>query len=543
MPDGTPFHRFAGTCRDLRDLEGRNDKRDRAARLLSEVIPEERAATARFLAGEVLSPRDERDLGIGPSTLREVAGGSQATLFGGPVTIGEAADVLDRLAGLGGSGSRDRRRTLLSGLLGRLDEGSRGWLERVILGELRTGVQEGLVLEAVAEAADVDPGLVHRAHQLLGDVGEVAEVALGDGAGGLEAVELVVGRPIAPMLAEKADTIEEAVDDLDPPVAVEPKYDGARVQIHRDGDDVRVFSRRLTDVTDSLPEAVDVGGALDADRAVVVGEVVAYDDEGHPRPFQDLMRRFRREHDRNAQAARMPVQVHLFDGLYLDGESLIDRPFEDRRAALKRIADEDACTPLTVTSSLAEARSVLEQALQDGHEGVVVKRLSSRYEPGRRGASWRKVKPETTLDLVVLGAERGHGRREGWLSNLHLGVRVPEDQRDRLVQPRETPSGPVTRREGYAMVGKTFKGMTDEQLERITELLKERADREEDWGIVARPDLVVEVAFDEVQDSPHYESGYALRFARVKALREDKPVDEAATLEDVIRVRQGEGAG
>jgi DNA ligase-1 len=536
----TSFARFAATCDALRQLDGRHAKRDRAAELLADVDEAERAPTARFLAGQVLSPLDERDVNVGSSVLAEAASGGQASLFGGEVTIADVARVVDELADVSGPGSSQRRSALLGGLLGRLNEDEQTWLRGLFLGELRTGVQEGLVLASIAAASDAEPDVVRRTHQVRGDVGEVAAIAL-DEARRLADVDLELGRPMRPMLAEKAGDLEAALAELGPPVLVEPKLDGARVQIHRAGDTVRVFSRRLTEVTDSLPEAREVGHALDAERALVVGEAYAVGEDGEPRPFPELMRRFRRETDREASRAEVPVEVRLFDALHVDGDTLLDAPLAERRRRLQAIASDEQVTPAAETRELAEAREVYEAARGEGHEGVVVKDPASRYEPGRRGRSWLKVKPVHTLDLVVLGAEWGHGRRSSWLSNYHLGVRVPSDQRERLVEPDEAPRDPVTRREGFAMVTKTFKGLTDEQFGWMTDRLQELAETEPGWGVEAEPGLVVEVTFEDVQDSPRYVSGYALRFARVTAIREDKPVEQAATLADVAALADGQG--
>jgi len=539
---GTPFARFAELGRRLRETDGRDAKVDLAAGFLAELAPDERAPGARFLAGELLAPVNPRSVDVGPSTIEGAASGSQAALTPGPLTVRGLAAAVDELAGLAGAGSDDRRRAIVAGLLGRLDENDRPWLEQLFLGELRTGVREGLVLEAIASAAEVDGPRVRRAHMLRGDVGEVAHLAVDGGAEALDEVGLEVGRPVRPMLAGRADDVQDALVQLGGPAAFETKLDGARVQLHREGDTVRVFSRRLTDVTESLPEAVEVARGLEAERAIVEGEVVAVDERGRPRPFQELMRRFRREHGRAQAAAEVPVQVHLFDCLAHGADALLDEPLAERVARLREIAGEELLVDRTVTGDPGSAREQLQVALGLGHEGIVAKALDSTYTPGRRGERWLKLKPSETLDLVVLGAEWGHGRREGWLSNLHLGVRVP-DEGPAPVEPDEAPSGPVRRRDGFAMVGKTFKGLTDDQLATLTDRLDDLAVERPDWGVVARPSLVVEVAFDEVQDSPHYDSGFALRFARVKAIREDLAPEDAATLADVRERRPGGGPG
>ncbi len=535
---GTPFTRFTDLCQALTQTRSRDEKTRRVAALLTEVQPDEQAPTARFSAGHTLSRLDERTLDIGPSSL-ETPEARQASLTQEPVTIRAVANAFDELAGVSGAGSRSRRDAILSGITGRLSEGEAVWLRRLILGELRTGVQEGLVLEAIAECASVEAETVRRAHMLRGDVGEVAHLALEGGQSVLEEVGLEVGRPVRPMLAGRVEAVQEALVELGGPLVFEHKLDGARVQVHKLGDEVRVFSRRLSEVTESLPEVVRVGALLEADRAVVEGEVFAVDEEGQPRPFQELLRRFRREHGREAAVREVPVEVRLFDVLHVQGDTLIEEPLSERWARLREIAPEEVLANRVVTADPGEARGAYQAALGAGHEGLMVKDPGSSYSPGRRGSRWLKLKPETTVDCVVLGAEWGHGRRRGWLSNLHLGVRVSAAEQEHLVKPEKAASGPVVRREGFAMVGKTFKGLTDEMLASLTDRLQQIAVEEPSWGVVARPELVVEVAFDEVQTSPVYESGCALRFARVKAIREDKPVEEAASLSEVLEVREG----
>lgn len=538
---GTPFHRFAEVCDQLAGTTSRNAKVDLAAEFLRGLDPDERGSGARFLAGRTLARVDARKLDVGHALLDDAGGHEQAPLIGGELTIRGLAGAIDELADLEGSGSLRRRRAIVDGLVGRLDEGDRAWLISLFQGELRTGVQEGLVLEAVAQAAGAPEELVRRAFLLRGDVGEVAHLAIDGGVDVLESVDLDLGRPIAPMLAGRAEDVADAIVELGGPAVFEHKLDGARIQIHKDGDQVRVFSRRLTEVTGSLPEAVDVGRALSAGRVLVEGEAVAYDEDGRPLPFQELMRRFRRTHQLEAEAARVPVEVHLFDCLHVDGDTLFDEPLAERWARLRSIAPAERLVVRRVTGDPGEARGLYEDAIEAGHEGLVAKARDSTYVPGRRGGQWLKIKPARTLDLAVLGAEWGHGRREGWLSNLHLGVRVPEEDADRVTEPDEPPSGPVVSRDGWAMVGKTFKGMTDEQLEEITERLLDLAVQEPDWGVVARPELVVEVDFDEVQASPHYDSGYALRFARIKAIRDDKPAGDAARLSEIAEVYEAQG--
>jgi DNA ligase-1 len=378
------------------------------------------------------------------------------------------------------------------------------FLRALIVGDLRQGALAAVVGDAVARAAGVPVAAVRRALMLRGDLGAVAEAALREGEAGLAAFRLEVGRPLQPMLASTAPDVAAALAKTGP-AAVEWKLDGARVQVHRDGRDVAIFSRTLDEVTARLPEVVEAALALPLRAVVLDGEAIALRDDGRPFPFQVTGSRFA-----SRRGGTVPLTPFLFDALHLDGEDLLDRPGAERAAALASVVPE----PLRVPRGDGEA--MLESALAHGHEGVVVKSLAAPYEAGRRGAAWVKVKPVHTLDLVVLAAEWGHGRRRGWLSNLHLGAR----------------SG-----DGFVMLGKTFKGLTDALLTWQTEALLAREVRRTAHVVYVRPELVVEIAFDGVQTSPRYPGGVALRFARVLRYREDKTAAEADTLDAVLAFR------
>jgi DNA ligase-1 len=428
------------------------------------------------------------------------------------MTILEVQDTFSRMASLSGPGSTTTKRRVLESLLGRASPEEGDVLLRTLFGEMRHGVVEGVMLDAIADASDADVQDVRRANMLLGDIGEVGRIALTEGASGLARVGLRLFTPIKPMLAEMADGLEEAIAEHGGKTALEYKLDGARIQIHKEGDRVRIFSRRLTDVTQSLPDIVEAAGRLEADSALVEGEVVAVDSKGRPLPFQDLMRRFRRVHAVEEQAERIPLELYLFDVPYLNGEILLEAPYESRWAALEGVAPEEHLTPRLVTGRSDEAAAFLEAAIEAGHEGLMAKALDSPYTPGKRGKRWLKIKPVETLDCVIVAAEWGSGRREGWLSNYHLAVYDAEA-------------------DDYAMIGKTFKGLTDREFTDVTARLRELQTEEIRWGIRVRPEIVVEVAYNEIQRSPHYESGYALRFARITRFREDKGPREADTIE------------
>jgi DNA ligase-1 len=392
------------------------------------------------------------------------------------------------------------------------------FLVALILGDLRQGALAGVMTEAVAQAADVPVADVRRAAMLGGDLALAAQTALTAGVEGLRRIRLEVGRPVAPMLAGTAPDVEAALGRI-APAAVEWKLDGARIQVHRSDGDVRVFTRSLDEVTDRVPEVVAATLALPVSAIVLDGEAIALREDGRPHPFQVTASRFASRRDVDGQRRSVPLTALFFDVLHADGEDLLDRPAAERFAALAAAVPEPMRVPRTIAESGAEAAAFLEDALARGHEGVMVKALTEAYAAGGRGGAWLKVKPRHTLDLVVLAAEWGHGRRRGWLSNLHLGARLPDGS--------------------FCMLGKTFKGLTDAMLQWQTERLLELETGRTAYRVDVRPELVVEVAFDGVQRSPRYPGGVALRFARVLHHRPDKRADEADTLESVQAIHDG----
>jgi ATP-dependent DNA ligase I len=370
-----------------------------------------------------------------------------------------------------------------------------------------------VMTDAVAKAAEVPVAEVRRAVMLSGSLAVAAQAALGGGSAALGEFGLQVGRPLKPMLASSEASIDEALGRIDGAAAVEWKLDGIRVQAHIADGKVRLFTRSLDDITDRLPEVVTALAALPVQDAVFDGELIALRADGRPYAFQDTASRAASEVDAHG-AGTVPLSVFLFDALHLNGTDLIDLPDAERHAALASVVPQAMLMPRLVTDDPEAATAFFQDAVSLGHEGVVVKSLTTPYAAGRRGAGWIKVKPRHTLDLVVLAVEWGHGRRNGWLSNLHLGARDPETG-------------------GWVMLGKTFKGLTDEMLTWQTERLLALEDRRDDWTVYVRPELVVEIAFDGVQRSPRYPGGVALRFARVLRYREDKPATEADTIDTV----------
>jgi DNA ligase-1 len=465
-----------------------------------------------YLSGELR----QRQIGVGWASLRDhPPPAAEPTL-----TVGDLDAALERIGATTGAGSQAERRRLIAELFGRAVAAEQEFLVRLLVGDLRQGALAGVMTDAVARAAGIPAVAVRRAVLLRGDLREVAVTALAEGEAGLARFRLEVGRPLAPMLAQTAPSVGDALAAVCP-AAVEWKLDGVRVQVHRDGDEVAVFTRSLDDVTGRLPEVVEAVRALPVDSVVLDGEVLLLDETGRPRPFQVTASRVGRRGDPGART-EPPLTTAFFDILHRDGEDLLDARGADRFAALTEVVPDALRIRRTVAGDVATAEAAYAEAIAAGHEGVVVKSLDTPYEAGRRGGGWLKVKPRHTLDLVVLAAEWGHGRRRGWLSNLHLGARDPGTGE-------------------FVMLGKTFKGLTDELLRWQTERLRELAVSDDGWVVRVRPELVVEIAFDGVQTSSRYAGGMALRFARVLRYRDDKTAAEADTVDTVRAIHAPPG--
>ncbi|MGH3876152.1 MAG: ATP-dependent DNA ligase [Actinophytocola sp.] len=458
-----------------------------------------------FLAG---APRQGR-IGTGWRTLVDL---DEAPAAEPGLTVERVDRAFDEIAATSGKGSAQRRGDLLRDLFGRATAAEQRFLLHLLAGELRQGALEGVMLDAIAAAAAVGKEPVRRAFMLSGRLPDTAEAALHGGEPVLAEFGLELGRPIRPMLASPAESLAEALTGR---VAVEYKLDGARIQVHKNGDDVHIFTRTLREITRSVPELVELVANLPARQAVLDGETLALNDDGRPRPFQETMSRFGATSERE-----LLLRPYFFDCVHLDGTDLVDAPLSERNEALHKAVGDGLVIPGALEPTSDEAAAVLDAALAKGHEGVVVKDLDSTYQAGRRGKAWRKVKPVHTLDLVVLAAEWGHGRRTGYLSNLHLGARDPD-------------GGPPV------MVGKTFKGLTDELLAWQTTEFPKYEDHRDDWTVHLRPHLVVEIALDGVQVSTRYAGGVALRFARVVRYRPDKEPPEADTIDTVRNMLPG----
>jgi DNA ligase-1 len=480
------------------------------AELLRKATPDEVAIAVAYLSGAL----PQRKIGLGYATIHRLA--ETPAAGAASLALGEVDQQFTRMAAVKGAGSNTERQQLLGALFARATADEQDFLSRLVVGNLRQGALEGIMADAIAQAANVPPASVRRALMFSGDAPSVARAALAEGEAGLSRFRLQLFRPLQPMLAQPAADVEEAMEALHR-AALEWKLDGARIQVHRDGDDVRVFTREGNDVSAAVPEVVELARGLPARALVLDGEAIALRPDGSPHPFQVTMRRFGRKLDVHQARAGLPLSPFAFDVLHLDGADLVDQPYLERMRALDAVVPEAARVPRLVTESGEEAEAFYARSVQQGHEGLLAKGPESPYEAGRRGASWLKLKPAHTLDLVVLAAEWGSGRRQGWLSNLHLGARDPS-------------AG------GFAMLGKTFKGMTDAMLEWQTKWLLAHELSRDDWTVHVKPELVAEIAFDSVQASPHYPSGMALRFARVKRYREDKRAEEADTVDTVRQI-------
>jgi DNA ligase-1 len=503
------FAELVATSLAVQAVRGRRKKTDALSACMLRLDPDERPIGASWLAGALPQGR----IGLGYAAVFGIAPPEPAST--GDLTVREVDAALTALGALSGPGSAARRASDWRALLARATADEQAFLGRLVVGELRQGALDGLVLDAIADAAQAPRDAVRRAHMLAGDLCAVAAAALTDGAAGLSRFQLTVGRPVHPMLAQTAATVEDALARLGT-AAFEHKLDGVRVQVHRDGDAVRVYTRALNDVTARVPELVALVRALPNRRLILDGELLALRPDGTPHPFQTTMSRFGRTTSRDDTVA-LPLTPVFFDALLVDDAALLDAPASARAAALDDAVPPAHRMPRIVTDDPAVAASFYEDALAAGHEGVMAKGLDGAYEAGARGEAWLKIKAVHTLDLVILAAEWGSGRRQGWLSNLHLGARDPAG--------------------GFVMLGKTFKGLTDEMLAWQTERLSALQTHTDGWVVYVRPELVVEVAFNDVQQSPHYPGGVALRFARVKAHRPDKSPRDADTLDAVRALR------
>jgi DNA ligase-1 len=507
---------------------------------LKTLPPDEIAIAARLLIGRVFPESDPRILNLSGSAVDRVVRELVGTRgnwdeVGGAVDFGDGVEKLltlhahapqgeplqllevhrayEAIAEDTGPRSRERKDERLRDLLTRATPREAKYIVKHLVKEMRVGVSEGSLLDALADASGVSGVTIRRANQVTGDVGAVARVALTEGASGLARLGMRVGVPLKPMLAQSADNVADAFAQMNAPLALEYKLDGVRVQIHKRGDTIQLFSRQLSDITASLPEIADVARqGIRANEAILEGEVIALTAEGKPRPFQDVMRRVGREREIAQMQREVGVKLYLFDVLMVDGRVLLDAPNTERWTELQELKGTCECVARITPRDVAEAEEFLCRAREAGHEGLMAKNLASPYVPGERGKYWLKIKPVVTLDLVIVAADWGYGRRTGWLSNVHLAARDAET--------------------GELMeVGKTFKGLTDAEFKSLTEKLLADKVSEKRGTVWVKPSVVVEVAFNNVQRSPRYPSGVALRLARIVGFRPDKTMDEIETVQ------------
>lgn len=488
------FSELARVCEQV----GSTPKKLRKIQLLSDFLrnvpPDEIPFAVLLITGQVFPESSSKTLDVSWKTIQNALKSQQQPLFRKDLSL---TDVYTWFQEIAKASQRKKKERIISSLLGQASDQERTYILKNFFREMRIGASEGIALEAIAKAAGLSSDTVKRSHALLGDLGETALRALTHKN---LPTQITLFSPIKPMLAQMGD-----IQDITQKMALEYKLDGARIQIHKNAQKVKIFSRRLTDVTESIPDIVQL--VEDFPESVTEGEVVA-EKKGKPLPFQELLRRFRRIHDVEPSTEEVPLRLYIFDLLYLQGQTLMDKTYLERTALLSEVAGPYLVQRL-ITEDRMEAEGFLSEALQAGHEGLMAKQLNSIYMPGKRDKSWLKIKPTETLDLVIKAAEWGHGRRKGWLSNYHLATR-----------------------EG-AVIGKTFKGLTDSQFQSITETLLALKVEEDTYTVYVRPEVVVEVAFNEIQKSPTYPSGYALRFARIKRIRDDKSPEDVDSLDKV----------
>jgi DNA ligase-1 len=512
----TLFSTLAALCQQLEGTTKKLEKSALISGFLQKLQPEEIAPAVPLLLGKIFSAADSRTLNVSWRTLQKVEA-QAAKSPKAPLSILEVHQHFAEIAKASGKGSRQRKEELLADLLARVSPAEKKYLVKMIFGEMQHGVAEGVMQQGVAEAIGAELALVRRAALLLGDIAEVSLLGLTKGKKALKKISLQFMRPVQPMLAELSEDLEEVLKEHGGQTAFEYKYDGARVQIHcvrkAKSTEIKIFSRQLSEVTPSLPELVEWAQTkIAANSFIVEGEVVAVNAEGKPLPFQELMRRFRRVHQIEETMKEVPVRLYLFDLLYLNGQSLIDQPYQERWRKLMEICDKNLLADRIIASDTKTAEQFLQQAMQAGHEGLMAKDLTSVYQPGSRGKKWFKIKPAETLDVAIVAADWGYGRRTGWLSNYHLAVRDSETGE-------------------FLVIGKTFKGLTDAEFKWMTENLQKLKISETNYTVHVRPQIVVEVAYNEIQRSPHYQSKFALRFARIKRIRTDKAAEQIDTIE------------
>ena len=552
------YRNLAELCREIESATKRLVIVDLIAQFLNKLHPEEISTSIRLIVGKIFPEWSHITLDLSWRTIQNVIiditkasdkemlqafsekgdlgdmaqllmsrkeMSKQTLLLPKPLTILEVYRSYQTISEIQGIGSKKKKENVLLSLLSRASPLETKYIIKNLIREMRTGASSGLMEEAIAKITDSPLEIVKRAHMLIGDLGEVAEKAILEGAQSLKEVKPVLFRPIKPMLAQAVENLGEALEEHGGETSLEYKIDGARLQIHILGKEARIYSRRLTEVTTSLPDVVEhIADNIQCKEAILEGEVIAVSEDGRPLSFQSLMRRFRRIKRIEETITEIPVKLYLFDIIYLNGQTLIDQTYSERRKTLSEIVGDIELVPQILTRDLEEAQKFFEEAKKKGHEGLMAKRIESKYTPGRRGKKWLKIKEAELLDLVIVGADWGYGRRVNWLSDYYLAAKNEE-------------SGELQ------IIGKTFKGLTDNEFVEITKRLKTLIIAEERRTVRVKPEIVVETAFDEIQKSPKYKSGYALRFARITRIRNDKGLEDIDTIKKVRRLYEKQFKG
>jgi DNA ligase-1 len=515
----TPFLRLAELCNSLEQISRSSEKIEYVSTFLRSLNQNELEPAVFLIIGTTFAKTDPKTLNIKWGLISKTDFDSkQTTLLQQSLTILHVHNQFEKLAQLSGPGSQKQKKRLLETLFQQATPVERKFIVRNLLKEMRHGVAQGVMIKAIAKAAKVDDLLIKKLNAIHGNLGEIALIAITEGREGLRTIELMPFKPIQPMLAESIDSIDELFEAATPQLACEYKYDGIRVQIHKYTNTVRIYSRQLKEITSSFPEIENLILKSIPNQSVILdGEIVAIGADKRPLPFQDLMRRFRRIYNAPRVQQEISVECYLFDILYLDGELLFDSPYQERWAILSKIGTHLTLATRLISADREEILRFYRAALNAGHEGLMIKSLQSSYYPGERKKYWVKLKEAVLLDLLVIAADWGSGRRTGWLSNYHLATLDPETKT-------------------FHEVGKTFKGLTDVEFEEMTKSLQELKTSETQYTVYVKPKIVVEVAFNEIQKSPQYPSGYALRFARIKRIRSDKSPADVTTLEEISRL-------
>lgn len=514
----TKFLELAEICEKLTKTTKINEKTSIVSNFLKNVDLEEISSTIFLIIGSTFSETDPRTLDINWKSLDSILKAKkQRTLFQEPLTIKNVYRIFSKIAELSGPGSKRKKKELLISLFSQASPLEKKYLIGNIFSEMRHGVKEGVMLKAISEASNVDFLVLKRGYMINGNIGEIGRIAMQKGMDGIQNVKIKLFQPIKPMLGEIIDDLTEIFKDTKTKYALEYKYDGIRVQIHKESQEIKIFTRQLKEITSSFPEIAEkIKNNIKYDKIILEGELIAVGKEGRPLPFQELMHRFKRIYEVEKLKTIIPVKLVLFDIISCENRAFLNMTNEMRWETLSKIAKGLDLAERFVTTDINEAKSFYDAAITEGHEGIMIKKLSSTYYPGERKKDWLKLKSENQLDLVIIGADWGSGRRHKWLSNYHLAV--------------------LDNKGEFQVIGKTFKGLTDEEFEQMTlDLLELKVD-ENRYSVFVKPMIVVEVAFNEIQKSPKYESGYALRFARIKRIRFDKNPDEATKLSEVAHL-------